>query len=108
MNRIRFAPLRYKVACYTGWQWRKGWAIDLPGHPRLRFCCHRMDGWWCIDSYDTGFRLAAVHTKHSRKLLTVKLRAYVPALLAGGRYMKRVRAAARWIRRARALGEVKA
>lgn len=103
-SRIRFAPLRYRVLCIDGYRWRDGYAIDLPGHPGLRFCTAQLCGRWIVDHYDTGMGLADAGAWSSRRLAAIALLAHAPALTAGGRLAKRIKAAARWIRRARAKG----
>lgn len=103
----RFAPLRYKTLHLDGWRWRQGFAIDLPGHPGLRFCCYRTDGRWLVDNFDTGMAYSMGKNERSRRATAAQLLAEVPALLAGGRYTKKVKAAAGLIRRARQMGEIK-
>lgn len=113
----RFAPLRYRILIVdairngrlvTVWRWREGYAIHLPSHPRLRFCCWQDGAWWRLDHFDTGMS-CTVHIKprRTRSVLVKALLAELPWITSGGRITQRVRRHAGAIRQALRNGEAR-
>lgn len=111
----RFAPLRYRILIVdtirngrlvNAWRWRQGYAIHLPSHPRLRFCCWQDGAWWRLDHFDTGLSCTVrIPPKPSRGALLKVLLANLPWITRGGRITQRVRRHATAIRQALRNGE---